>query len=317
MTQAPGAPGATALRCADCDGEIGSDGYCNTCGMAAPEPVDLDDRGAVAAATHRGHRRSTNQDVTALATTREGWPVLVVADGVARSPNPAAAARSASFAAANHLAGEPFTGQDDLAGAVRAAQEAASTTPADDPEWTDDGSHPACTLVVAVPAREAVYVANVGDTRAYLLEPLSDADQGADGWTATQLTTDHSQGHALTSWLGADSPAEAHFSSHPATPGDLILACSDGLWNYVADDAALGQLMGRVADPPHRTSDASEHTIDLHAAPVCERLVSWALAQGGADNVSVALAPLDPGPSTENTKDENTENTENTRDDSH
>lgn len=265
---------AAADRCDDCGGEIGEDGYCDTCGMARPEPVELDDRGGLAAATHRGLRRSRNQDTAALTTTQEGWPVLVVADGVSRSPNPEVAARHASLAAADHLTDRPFTGQDDLAGAVAAAQLAASAAPsAGDPTWEDDGSHPACTLVVAVVSDNAVHTANVGDSRAYLLE-------AERGWAVTQLTADHSTGRALTSWLGADGPAETHFASQAAAPGDLVLACSDGLWNYATDGGALGRLVEQILDEDDR------------AGPVCEKLVSWALAQGGADNISVALAAV-------------------------
>lgn len=273
----------TRRRCEECDGEIGADGYCNTCGTAAPEPADLEERGVAAAATHRGRRRARNQDATALAITAEGWPVLVVADGVSRSPNPDLAARHASDAAASVLETQPFTGQTDLAGAVVAAQQAASDTPSHgDPNWTDDGSHPACTLVIAVAADDAVHAVSVGDSRAYLL-----SRQAAGEWSATSLTSDHSSGHALTSWLGADGPADADFARHPAAAGDVILACSDGLWNYAPGDAAFGQLVSGILGD----ADLNVH---VGAAEACEQLVDWAIEQGGADNVSVAIAPVAP-----------------------
>jgi serine/threonine protein phosphatase PrpC len=275
----------TVLRCEDCNGDIGRDGYCTTCGMAGIEPVTVDDRDEMAAATHRGRRRPHNQDAAALAITREGWPVLIVADGVSRSPNPDVAAQNAAAAAAEHLAGLPFTGADDLIGAVAAAHAAASATPIQDPTWTDDGTYPACTLVIVVAGPDAVHAANVGDTRAYLLE------QGGDqAWTATLLTTDHSVGHALTSWLGADGSAEADIALREASPGDVVLACSDGLWNYAPESPAFGRLVGEVL-----VDDYPDGA--LRAAPVCERLVTWALTQGGTDNISVALAAVGAGTS--------------------
>src|SRR5690606_25022380 len=132
----PGAPGpgggggprpvSAGGACTRCGGEVGDDGYCTACGHRALEPVTVDDRGPVASATHRGRRHERNEDAVALGATAEGWPVLVVSDGVSASPNPHLASAAAVRAAAERLAGRPFTGEADVAAAVAAAQEAAS-----------------------------------------------------------------------------------------------------------------------------------------------------------------------------------------------
>jgi Protein phosphatase 2C/zinc-ribbon domain len=161
---------AEGPTCVSCGGEVGDDGYCTSCGLRAIEPIAVEDRGRFAYATHRGRRHSRNEDAAALATTSEGWPVLVVADGVSASPNPHLAAAAAVASAAEELADRPFGGLDDLVRAVDAAHEAACAIPAEgDPQWLADGSNPACTIVVAVAADEMAYVANVGDARAYLV----------------------------------------------------------------------------------------------------------------------------------------------------
>jgi serine/threonine protein phosphatase PrpC len=271
--------------------------------------VIVDDRGALAYATHRGRRHQRNEDAAALATTAEGWPVLVVADGVSASPNPDVASAAAVAAAAIRLADRPFAVEDDLAAAVAAAHEAASATPAaGDPHWADDGTHPACTIVVAVATDAAVHLANVGDARAYVLTRAGHGPGVADGaWSATQASTDDSVaaravaegiepgialsvpgGHAITAWLGADAHGlDPHLATLAAAPGDVVLVCSDGLWNYAPTDQAMGALMAG-------TLPASGATGPL--APLCERLVSWAVEQGGADNITVALAPVRPAP---------------------
>jgi serine/threonine protein phosphatase PrpC len=288
-----------AESCAKCGEEVDTDGYCTSCGHRALEDVTVDDRGTVAFATHRGRRHPRNEDAAALAATSEGWPVLVVSDGVSVSPNPHKASAAAVAAAAGRLAGRPFGGADDLVAAVTDAHEAASVVPGDDdPAWTPDDTHPACTIVVAVGTDSAVHVANVGDARAHLLTP----DGGQ--WSATQITTDDSVaaqavaegidaevalnlpgGHGITAWLGADAHRlEPHVATHAATPGDVLLVCSDGLWNYAATDEAMGGLVTTTLPPPGTPTEP--------LAGLAERLVSWAVDQGGADNVTVALTPL-------------------------
>ena len=150
--------------------------------------------------------------------------MLIVSDGVSASPNPHLASAAAVAAVAERLAGRPFAGAGDLAEAVAAAQEAATAIPADgDPNWPEDGTHPACTLVVAVVAADDVHVANVGDARGYLLRP----DAGAAGRLDRPPSVIHRRqrgrrgrgdghrsrpalerpaGHAITAWLGADAP---------------------------------------------------------------------------------------------------------------
>jgi serine/threonine protein phosphatase PrpC len=290
--------------CPRCDAPIDADGYCTSCGHKAVEPVDVEDKGSLAYATHRGRRHHRNEDSGAVATTAEGWPVLVVSDGVSASPNPHRASAAAVAAAAARLADVPFGGAEAVAAAVAEAHAAATAVPADgDPHWPEDGTHPACTIVVAVAAAGRVVTANVGDARGHLLRPDAAAP---GGWSACQITSDDSvaavavaagadpaealsgpAGHAITAWLGADAPPlAAHVAEFPTEPGDLVMADSDGLWNYAPTDAALGDLAAGFLPAPGEP---------VPAAAVCERLVAWAVEAGGADNICVALAPAVPG----------------------
>jgi serine/threonine protein phosphatase PrpC len=292
------APDGTAAVCDRCGGGIGADGYCSRCGHRPLEPVTVDDRETMASATHRGRRHHRNEDAVALGVTAEGWPVLVVSDGVSASPNPDKASAAAVAAVTGRLVDRDFTGPDDLVAAAQAAHEAAVAVPAEgDPSWPADGSHPACTLVVAVVGDRRMHVANVGDARAHVLTP---AEGG--GWTARQLSVDDSTaavavaagvdptealsgpgGHAITAWLGADAPPPTpHLAEADVAPGDLVLACSDGLWNYAPTDAEMAALVSSVLAPG---SDAA-------LGDAAEQLVTWANDQGGTDNISVALAPI-------------------------
>jgi serine/threonine protein phosphatase PrpC/DNA-directed RNA polymerase subunit RPC12/RpoP len=291
-----GEPGAAA--CVRCGAAIDADGYCTSCGHRALEPVVVNDGRSLAFATHRGRRHHRNEDSGALAATAEGWPVLIVSDGVSASPNPHLASAAVVAAVAERLGGRAFHGAEDLAEAVAAGQDAAEAVPAEgDPQWPEDGTHPACTLVAVVVAAGEVHVANVGDARAHVLRPDAEA---AGGWAAVQISTDDSMaaaavaagvdpsaalegpaGHAITAWLGADAPVvEPHIGRGALEPGDLILACSDGLWNYAPTDAAMGELAGTMLP-------AAGEPVPF--AAVCERLVIWAVDAGGMDNICVAL----------------------------
>jgi serine/threonine protein phosphatase PrpC len=67
-----------------------------------------------------------------------------------------------------------------------------------------------------------------------------------------------------------------------------VLVDSDGLWNYAATDVALAALVTAELGPPAAWPAAP-------LGDLCERLVSWAVDQGGLDNVTAALAPVPPG----------------------
>jgi serine/threonine protein phosphatase PrpC len=289
---------APVRPCDKCGGAVAPDGWCTVCGHRAVEEVSVVDGGSLAYATHRGRRHERNEDSAALAVTADGWPVLVVSDGVSISPNPHLASRAAVGAAAARLGGRALAGSDDLVEATADAHAAASVVPADgDPHWGGGEGHPACTIVVAVATATQVHMTNVGDARGYVVRATS------DGWTAEQVTSDDSAaahavaqgidadvalglpgGHAITAWLGADAhQLRPHLASVDVAPGDLVFVCSDGLWNYAATDQALTGLLRASLPPPGAPVEPSS---------ACERWVSWAIDQGGADNICVALAPV-------------------------
>ncbi len=67
----------------------------------------------------------------------------------------------------------------------------------------------------------------------------------------------------------------------PANAGHLVL-CTDGLWNYLP----------RAGDLEHAMTTAPG---DGSPAATARSLVRHALASGGHDNVTVAVAAIDPG----------------------
>jgi serine/threonine protein phosphatase PrpC len=143
---------------------------------------------------------------------------------------------------------------------------------------------------------DLLMVGSVGDSRAYWIP---------DAGTATALTLDDSfaqtqidagvprvvaesgpQSHAITRWLGADAPDHkpATATMTLAEPG-WLLVCSDGLWNYCSAAPDLANLIRQTSG----TSPSAAEPLAL-----AEALVSWAKAQGGQDNISAAVARIQP-----------------------
>ncbi len=138
------------------------------------------------------------------------------------------------------------------------------------------------TLVLAVIENETMYVANVGDSRLYLLRD-----------NLEQITRDHSlveemvslgkmergseaylsQKNIITRAMGILPFVDVDFFEVPLQECDCILLCSDGLTNMI-DDHGISKIL--------KTTDTLEEKT--------ERLISQANENGGKDNITVILA---------------------------
>ena len=140
---------------------------------------------------------------------------------------------------------------------------------------------------------DVVHFANVGDARVRPREVgrrMDGAQVSVDDSVAAQAVERGVSaaaalalpgGHAITALARSRRPALApHMTQVEVGPGDLILPCSDGLWNYVPTDEEMSELL--------TTMLAGEPEF----GPVCERLVAWAIERGGADNICVAVGAV-------------------------
>lgn len=277
-----------APRCPSCAATaISEDGYCERCGLRQPDGTDHVEVEAAGAAgvSDRGLRHSRNEDAMALTGTRDGV-AAVVCDGVSSSSRPEDASRLAADTGAAVLAERRAAGADaesaTRAAIARAAEAVAGLPgPADEP--------PSCTYVSALTHGGSVTVGWIGDSRAYWLAEggggtrLTEDDSWASRMVARGALTEeeaerHPNAHVITAWLGADAGApEPHVTTFtPAGPG-VVLVCSDGLWNYLPEAAALAEAAPAAASAP------------LQAARSLTRL---ALDAGGRDNITVVVIPL-------------------------
>jgi serine/threonine protein phosphatase PrpC len=269
-----------AIRvCVQCGAvDVDATDYCQECGRRQPRERDhLEaDLGLVAAVSDRGRHHHRNEDAMAIShvTAPDGAPaaIIVVCDGVSSANRPDEGSLAAAEIAARYLAGavrhpaaaDPATLIEIMGETVREAGRAVAAL-----ALPEDGyAAPACTIVAALVTSESVLVGWIGDSRAYWL----DAHGGS-----VRLTVDDT----LTDWLVADgrmTEPEPHVVTFAPTAPGVVLACSDGLWNYLWDASALANVaMPRAAADP------------LGAA---RTLVAYALEAGGRDNITVALASL-------------------------
>jgi protein phosphatase len=140
----------------------------------------------------------------------------------------------------------------------------------------------ATTMVAAVIRGAELTIANVGDSRAYLMRDNAIrqitedhslvAGLLADGIITPEEALHHPQRNVILYSLGS-APHEPRIDIFPITlrPGDVILLCTDGLTRY-ADEK---QLLALLKEGPEEKA--------------AQRLIDFANASGGADNVTVAL----------------------------
>lgn len=249
-------------------------------------------------ATHIGRQRKLNEDaLLVLEAWQEGhyplppFGLFVVADGMGGHLSGEVASTLAVRTAASHILQriylshlshqEPSADQPSLqeiiTEAIRIAHEAVTV------QVPGGGTTLLCALVLG----NSAYIANVGDSRAYLLTPSGARQITRDhsvvdllvemGQMSAQEAAHHPQRNVLYRALGQYGPLEVDTFRCSLHPGETLLLCTDGLWEMVPET----ELVRIVATAP-----------SIQAA--CERLVEQANEAGGKDNITVILvAPPD------------------------
>ena len=137
------------------------------------------------------------------------------------------------------------------------------------------------TCVAAVLQDERVYVANVGDSLAYVIRggKIMQIAQ-VHSWVAEQvqaglLTEEQARSHekrnVITRCLGTGLTVEVYVTSEPILNGDILVLCTDGLWSLVEED----ELRSIVEQYNSQES--------------AKRLVERAKENGGPDNITAVV----------------------------
>ncbi len=246
------------------------------------------------ATSNQGQRRKNNEDAIAFfepsdpAELRNCGCLYIVADGVGGA---ARGERASQYAAERAVYEYYQSAEGEVSYLPEPLGDLSAILQRVNEEINDfasaRGTRMATTIVAAVVRGEYLYLANVGDSRAYLIRNS----------VATQLTRDHSlvgemvrQGemteaeamasnikNRLTRSLGGDPEVTVDtYGPLKLENGDKIILCSDGLTRYATiEDITAMSVLGAPRE-------------------IAERMVKFANNHGGADNISVIAISYQP-----------------------
>lgn len=143
----------------------------------------------------------------------------------------------------------------------------------------------ATTAVIACLRNGKAYIANVGDSRAYLmragtLEKLTEDHTYVNELLKSGVITEeeaetHMQRNVITRAVGAEPFVKSDFYRIPVEEGDILMLCSDGLYGEVEE-----QLLTEIL------------TRDESMTDICQMLVDAAIENGGRDNITVVCLKI-------------------------
>ena len=234
--------------------------------------------------TDVGAVRSSNQDSCdcGLFSPNSAWAIVCDGMGGANGGN------VASAVAVETIRQQILSGFDEnmskpnlknlMINAINRANDAVYQMSLEQPDLRGMGT----TVVLMIATKGTLHVAHIGDSRAYLRH-----DE-----IVSQITMDHSYVQDLVNFdrsprkkhgcilkeiitrvLGVHELVSCDYAAWDFSPGDLAMACSDGLSNYVDEDL-LENYMERFGQ-------------EGHGLP--QELIQYAVKCGGSDNITVAV----------------------------
>ena len=233
------------------------------------------------AATDVGRKRANNEDKFLCDA---GEKLFIVADGMGGHAAGEQASAIVIESLHRQLARAPVA--TDLSSPVGSVLERALIQANQDvieqstahTEWHGMGS----TAVVALFKNSALHVANVGDSRAYLISEGRYQIVSRDHSVAALLCEQghisagdirtHPRRNQLTMCLGGEPQIDPEYSSHPLQRNDRILLCSDGLWEMLTDREIVRLV--------------SSHPVPQEAVVA---LIDAANEAGGKDNITAIV----------------------------
>ena len=242
--------------------------------------------------TDVGKIRQANEDSLLIIPEPPALPdvqiIAAVADGMGGHVGGAIASSTAVDALEQYIrylpesANLPNSLAETLEQAIKDANQAIQS------QATAKGLHGmGTTITAAMVGMTSAVIANVGDSRAYLLrngslDQITEdhslvGEQVREGLLPKEALETHPQRNILTRALGIASQVVVDIFPVELESGDVILLCSDGLYPVVAHEDIRTALTTRTAQ------DA------------CDHLIVTANARGGPDNITVVMIQVPHG----------------------
>ncbi len=240
----------------------------------------------IAFQTDIGRRRSQNQDRVARYTDKNGHQLMIIADGIGGNlSGDVAAEMTVKRLGHRFKVDSPENPLDAIRWFAREVQIINDQILKKSEEkmiYQGMGT----TMVAAIAFQQTLVVANIGDSRGYLLHDK----------LLTQVTIDHSlvnelvrngditeeealklpQSNIITRAIGISPDAQIEVNRFDFHPGDQLLLCSDGLFKTVEKRTMVAVL---------------NQQISLKAK--CAQLIDMANDAGGPDNITVLIGKND------------------------
>jgi protein phosphatase len=212
-----------------------------------------------------------------------GW-LFALADGVGGHDSGEIASRTAVECIVSGFRGGP-AGEPHTALLPRLVQTANARVLELGHTVVANGAAMATTIVACALRYDRAVVANVGDSRCYLVRSGHARILTRDHTIANEhvrlglLSAEEASGaetrHLLSRSLGAELMVNVDSDEHQIQAGDVFVLCSDGLHNSL-ETSEIATVAGRESD--------------LHSS--AERLVAIANQRDGSDNISVLLVRI-------------------------
>lgn len=230
--------------------------------------------------TDIGLKRKINQDYVFSSEMQVGAlpNLFIVADGMGGHKAGDYASRKATQIIVESIKSSEETSPVRL---IRTAVERANKELLKKARESEDYEGMGTTMVVATITEECLYVANVGDSRLYIInDEINQVTKdhslveemvrmgGIDEETAKY----HPKKNVITRAVGGAEEIEIDFFELKLMPGDIILMCSDGLTNML-DDEEIKLIIKKQRDVIEKA----------------EELVKAANENGGRDNITVTI----------------------------
>jgi serine/threonine protein phosphatase PrpC len=240
----------------------------------------------VAAVTDVGTEREHNEDQCGHLLEGEACGLLVVADGVSSAEAGETASQTAVAATLRTFSEQP-PGTATAKRLYRAVQQA-NIEIYDLATVVPELRGMTTTLTAVVVDRGELTAAHIGDSRLYLcrdgrlVQLTKDhtvaGEKSRMGLMSKSRARAHPDRSVLTRSLGRELIVPIDRISNRLYRGDILLVCSDGLYNALEDDEMTPLLRGD------------------DAATACQRLVDTANGRGTLDNLTAAVLRVLDGP---------------------
>jgi serine/threonine protein phosphatase PrpC len=238
---------------------------------------------AIGAATDTGNLRGQNEDAHIAEQN-----LFAVADGMGGHN----AGEVASAMAIEHLRGIALSGVSSAEAFAQVVRDLNSAIYASATSTTDQRGMGTTLTAAALLAPtdnmdqpSQIVIANVGDSRTYLLRSGELRQMSVDHSYVQELVTEglltvdeartHPRRNIVTRALGIDEQVSVDTWTIPMFDGDRFMLCSDGLVDEVPIDE-ITEMMREHSTPQH----------------VAERLVTAAKRHGGRDNITVIVVDV-------------------------